>query len=210
MQVIYLLEKAANQVLQSLLPNQSFQAPLFQKTRKEFEGDFTLVIFPYTKGVGKSPEDTANTIGEALSKACPEIKSYNVIKGFLNIEVSNAYWLSTYNFSSDNFLLPPTGQTILVEYSSPNTNKPLHLGHVRNNLLGVSMANLLQAAGNKVVTVNLVNDRGIHICKSMLAWKKYGNNETPQSSGIKGDHLVGKYYVLFDKYYKEQIAELET
>ena len=182
-----------------------------QKTRKEFEGDYTLVVFPLLKLSRKKPEDTATEIGEALVKNVPEIKGYNVIKGFLNLSLSNQFWgdrLAEVVADPDYGKAQPTGRTIMVEYSSPNTNKPLHLGHIRNNLLGYSVSQILEAAGNRVIKVNLVNDRGIHICKSMLAWKLYGNGETPASSGMKGDHLVGKYYVEFDKHYKAQIREL--
>ncbi len=183
-----------------------------QNTRKEFDGDITLVVFPFTKISRKSPEATATEIGEYLSLNLAEVESFNVIKGFLNIVVRKEYWLS---FLSNNYLVEKFGfqdsrkkQPVVVEYSSPNTNKPLHLGHIRNNLLGFSLSRILQAAGHEVVKVNLVNDRGIHICKSMLAWQKWGNGETPESSGLKGDHLVGKYYVVFDKYFKEEVANL--
>jgi len=184
-----------------------------QKTRKEFEGDYTLVVFPLLKLSRKKPEDTATEIGEALVKNVPEIKGYNVIKGFLNLSLSNQFWgdrLAEVVANPDYGKAQPTGRTIMVEYSSPNTNKPLHLGHIRNNLLGYSVSQILEAAGNRVIKVNLVNDRGIHICKSMLAWQLFGNGETPASSGIKGDHLVGNYYVAFDKAYKAQIKELEA
>ena len=183
-----------------------------QNTRKEFDGDITLVVFPFTKISRKSPEATATEIGEYLSLNLAEVESFNVIKGFLNIVVRKEYWLS---FLSNNYPVEKFGfqdsrknQPVVVEYSSPNTNKPLHLGHIRNNLLGFSLSRILQAAGHEVVKVNLVNDRGIHICKSMLAWQKWGNGETPESSGLKGDHLVGKYYVVFDKYFKEEVAIL--
>lgn len=184
-----------------------------QKTRKEFEGDYTLVVFPLLKLSRKKPEDTATEIGEALVKNVPEIKGYNVIKGFLNLSLSNQFWgdrLAEVVADPDYGKAQPTGRTIMVEFSSPNTNKPLHLGHIRNNLLGYSVSQILEAAGNRVIKVNLVNDRGIHICKSMLAWQLFGNGETPASSGIKGDHLVGNYYVAFDKAYKAQIKELEA
>ncbi len=184
-----------------------------QKTKKEFAGDLTLVVFPYVKAARKSPEAVANEIGEAVAAQCPVVSAYNVIKGFLNFETDTKYWIAFVLQNADvehfGFKAAPQGQApIVVEYSSPNTNKPLHLGHIRNNLLGWSVSGLLKAAGNNVKKVNLVNDRGIHICKSMLAWLKYGNGETPESSGIKGDHLVGKYYVLFDLHYKAQIKEL--
>ena len=183
-----------------------------QKTRREFEGDYTLVVFPLLKLSKKSPEATAQEIGDAMTAQMEEVTAYNVIKGFLNLTVADSYWKDFYKTEKQNALFgqyavkeaPP----VVIEFSSPNTNKPLHLGHVRNNLLGHSLANILHAAGKKVVRVNLVNDRGIHICKSMLAWKKWGNGETPESSGLKGDQLVGKYYVLFDRFYKAEIKEL--
>lgn len=182
-----------------------------QKTRKEFAGDITVVTFPLLKTSRKSPEKTAEEIGEFMKANFDEILGYNVIKGFLNIELRPEFWVSVFNSigqTADFGTLPANGKTVMVEYSSPNTNKPLHLGHIRNNLLGYSVARILEAAGNKVIKVNLVNDRGIHICKSMLAWKMMGGGETPESSGMKGDHLVGKYYVEFDKAYKAQIKEL--
>ena len=181
-----------------------------QATRKEFEGDVTAVMFPLARTSKKSPEVTGQEIGEYLMQNTPEIESFNVVKGFLNVKLSVNYWLDVFQHISsiDNFgYLPSTGQTFMVEYSSPNTNKPLHLGHIRNNLLGSSVANLLEANGHKVIKVNLVNDRGIHICKSMYAWKKLGNGETPASSGMKGDHLVGKYYVLFNDMLKAEGGE---
>lgn len=182
-----------------------------QKTRKEFEGDFTLVTFPLLKLSRKSPEATANEIGEHIVANTPQISSFNVIKGFLNLVLAPAFWAECFNeiASAENYGdAAPSGRTIMIEYSSPNTNKPLHLGHIRNNLLGYSVAQILKANGHNVIKVNLVNDRGIHICKSMLAWQLYGQGETPASSGMKGDHLVGKYYVEFDKHYKAQIKEL--
>ncbi len=183
-----------------------------QNTRKEFEGDFTLVVFPFTKVSRKSPEATAAEIGEYLQQNVAEVESFNVIKGFLNLSVSRKYWLSFLAGSANEprfgFSESQETKPVVVEYSSPNTNKPLHLGHIRNNLLGFSLSRILQAAGKNVVKVNLVNDRGIHICKSMLAWQRWGNNETPESSGLKGDHLVGKYYVVFDKHYKDEISTL--
>lgn len=184
-----------------------------QETRKEFEGQVTVVTFPFVKLSRKSPEQTGNEIGAFLQNELSEVAGFNVIKGFLNISLSDAYWLSCLQSEvlADDFgMVKPNGQKVMVEYSSPNTNKPLHLGHIRNNLLGFSVAEILAAAGYDVVKANLVNDRGIHICKSMLAWQKFGNGETPQSSGMKGDHLVGKYYVLFDKAYKAQQDELKT
>lgn len=182
------------------------------KTRKEFEGDFTLVTFPLLKISRKNPEATANEIGEYVLKTWGEvIESFNVIKGFLNLKFKASFWSAIVEeiAATEGFGYgEKNGKTVLVEYSSPNTNKPLHLGHVRNNLLGYSVAQILEAAGNTVYKVNLVNDRGIHICKSMVAWKNFGGGETPESSSMKGDHLVGKYYVEFDKAYKAQIKEL--
>ena len=182
-----------------------------QKTRKEFEGDYTLVTFPLLKLSRKAPEATANEIGEHIVKNNPLISSFNVIKGFLNLSIAPAYWAERFaeERADENYGYgAPTNRTIMIEYSSPNTNKPLHLGHIRNNLLGYSVAQILKANGHNVIKVNLVNDRGIHICKSMLAWQLYGGGETPASSGMKGDHLVGKYYVEFDKHYKAQVKEL--
>lgn len=182
-----------------------------QKTRKEFEGDYTLVTFPLLRRSRKSPEATATEIGEYMTAHVPEIASFNVIKGFLNLTLDGSFWAARFDeIARDESFgrAPATGRTVMIEYSSPNTNKPLHLGHIRNNLLGYSVARILEANGHKVIKANLVNDRGIHICKSMLAWKLYGNGETPASSGMKGDHLVGKYYVEFDKHYKAQIKEL--
>lgn len=184
-----------------------------QETRKEFEGQLTIVTFPFTRFSRKSPEQTGTEIGEYLKANVSEVSAFNVIKGFLNISIADDYWLNTlYNqILSADFAQPQAnGQKVMVEYSSPNTNKPLHLGHVRNNLLGFSVAQILAAAGYEVVKANLVNDRGIHICKSMLAWQKFGNGETPESSGLKGDHLVGKYYVIFDKEYKKEIEALKA
>ncbi|MBR5464692.1 MAG: arginine--tRNA ligase [Alistipes sp.] len=182
-----------------------------QKTRKEFAGDFTLVTFPLLKKSRKNPEMTANEIGSWMQENVPQIKGFNVIKGFLNLELDPSFWADRFAeiLADKNFGYgAPTNRTIMIEYSSPNTNKPLHLGHIRNNLLGYSVAEILKANGHNVIKANLVNDRGIHICKSMLAWQLYGEGETPASSGMKGDHLVGKYYVEFDKHYKAQIKEL--
>lgn len=182
-----------------------------QATRKEFEGDYTLVVFPLLKMSGASPENTGKAIGDWLVANCREIAQYNVVKGFLNISFSSAFWNGVFSeiASSEDFgQHEPTGKTIMVEFSSPNTNKPLHLGHIRNNLLGWSVSKLLEANGHRVIKVNLVNDRGIHICKSMLAWLKKGNGETPESSGKKGDHLVGDYYVAFNNMYKEEVEDL--
>ena len=184
-----------------------------QKTKKEFEGHLTLVVFPFLKMSKKGPEQTAQEIGEYLKANEPAVAAFNVIKGFLNLTVASATWMELLNeihadaqygiVSADE-----NAPLVMIEYSSPNTNKPLHLGHVRNNLLGNALANIVMANGNKVVKTNIVNDRGIHICKSMLAWQKYGKGETPESSGKKGDHLVGDYYVAFDKHYKAEVAEL--
>lgn len=185
----------------------------FQDTRKEFDGQITLVVFPITRFSKKSPEQTATDLGTYLKEQIEEIVDFNIIKGFLNISLSDRYWISLLNneIANERFgQFPDNGKRVMVEYSSPNTNKPLHLGHVRNNLLGYSVAEILKANGFDVVKANLVNDRGIHICKSMLAWQKFGNGETPASSGLKGDHLVGKYYVVFDKEYKKQIDELKA
>ena len=182
-----------------------------QVTRKEFEGDYTLVVFPLLKMSKTTPENTGNAIGEWLKVNVPEISAYNTVKGFLNLSFSEVYWNGVFAeiASSEDFgQLAPTGRTIMVEYSSPNTNKPLHLGHIRNNLLGWSVAKLLEVCGHNVMKVNLVNDRGIHICKSMYAWQVLGNGETPQSSGKKGDHLVGDYYVAFNNLYKKEVDEL--
>jgi len=184
-----------------------------QKTRREFDGDYTLVVFPLLARSRKSPEATAEEIGGHVAAHTPEVKSFNVIKGFLNFTLSDAFWAGRFaEIAADEAFgqAPPTGRSVMIEYSSPNTNKPLHLGHIRNNLLGYSVARILSASGHNVIKVNLVNDRGIHICKSMLAWKLYGGGETPASSGMKGDHLVGKYYVAFDQHYKAQIKELTS
>jgi len=184
-----------------------------QETRKEFEGQVTIVTFPFTRFSKQSPEQTGNEIGEYLKNELKEISAFNVIKGFLNISLSSAYWINQLytEILPDTFaIFKSNGKKVMVEYSSPNTNKPLHLGHVRNNLLGYSVAQILDAAGYEVIKTNLVNDRGIHICKSMLAWQLYGNGETPESTGEKGDHLVGKYYVIFDKEYKKEIEFLKS
>ncbi len=182
-----------------------------QPTRKEFEGDLTVVVFPLLRISKKSPEITAQEIGEAIKASTPEVSSFNVIKGFLNIKLSPLYWSSVINGINDdeNFgQLPATGKRVMVEFSSPNTNKPLHLGHIRNNLLGWSVSQLLKANGHEVIRVNLVNDRGIHICKSMLAWLKTGNGVTPESSGKKGDHLVGDYYVAYNNLFVKEVEEI--
>ncbi|MBO7193971.1 MAG: arginine--tRNA ligase [Bacteroidaceae bacterium] len=184
-----------------------------QKTRKEFEGDFTLVVFPFLALSKKRPEETAQEIGEYLKANLPIINSFNVVKGFLNLAISPSYWVELLKHidATDKWGTTPATEEsplVMVEYSSPNTNKPLHLGHIRNNLLGYALSNIIAANGNKVVKTNIVNDRGIHICKSMLAWQKWGNGETPASSGKKGDHLIGDYYVAFDKHYKAELSEL--
>lgn len=184
---------------------------VIQETRKEFEGQVTAVTFPFTRFSKKTPEQTGTEIGEYLKENVKEVTDFNVIKGFLNLSIADWYWVEELlsNVHSQSFgQFPANGQKVMVEYSSPNTNKPLHLGHVRNNLLGFSVAEILNANGYEVIKANLVNDRGIHICKSMLAWKLFGQGETPESSGLKGDHLVGKYYVIFDKEYKKQIEKL--
>ncbi len=186
-----------------------------QKTKKEFEGDLTVVVFPYLRLSKKKPEDTAQEMGEWLKENETLVADFNVIKGFLNLTIAQASWLETLNAMAAvqaYGVIEATDDSPLtmIEYSSPNTNKPLHLGHIRNNLLGYSLSEILKANGNKVVKTNIVNDRGIHICKSMLAWQKFGNGETPETSGLKGDHLVGKYYVEFDKAYKAELAELKA
>jgi arginyl-tRNA synthetase len=184
-----------------------------QNTRKEFEGDITLVVFPFVRMSKKSPEQTAAEIGDYLQQNVTEVEKYNVVKGFLNLVITPAYWISVLNSASSepNFGITEATESsklVMVEYSSPNTNKPLHLGHIRNNLLGFSLSEILKANGNKVVKTNIVNDRGIHICKSMYAWKMWGNGQTPENTGIKGDHLVGNFYVKFDQEYKKEIAAL--
>ncbi len=211
-----LLRKGIREALLSLyksdVPDESIQ---LQKTRKEFSGDMTLVVFPLLKISHRSPEQTANDIGEYLLVNLKSVSSFNVIKGFLNITVAPREWASRLKSirTANNWGFTeaaPDAEVIVIEYSSPNTNKPLHLGHIRNNLLGFSLSRLTAAAGKKVIRTNIVNDRGIHICKSMVAWKLFGNGETPEKSGKKGDHLVGEYYVLFDRKYKEQVAVLEA
>ena len=186
-----------------------------QKTQREFEGHLTLVVFPFLKISKKKPEDTANEIGSWLKENDPNVASFNAVKGFLNIVVSPSSWMKLLEAinADDNFGMKKAdgnSPLVMIEYSSPNTNKPLHLGHVRNNLLGWSLARIMEANGNRVVKTNIVNDRGIHICKSMLAWLKWGNGETPETSGKKGDHLIGDYYVAFDKHYREEVATLKA
>uniref|UniRef100_UPI0025BBCDD9 arginine--tRNA ligase domain-containing protein n=1 Tax=Flavobacterium sp. UBA6046 TaxID=1946552 RepID=UPI0025BBCDD9 len=185
----------------------------FQTTRKEFEGDITMVIFPLLKVIKSNPVELGNKIGNYLVENVSEVSRFNVVSGFLNIVISDEYYLNFFNEIRNNekfgFVTPnPNDKAVMVEYSSPNTNKPLHLGHVRNNLLGYSVAEIIKASGKKVYKTQIINDRGIHICKSMLAWQKFGNGETPESTGLKGDKLVGNYYVAFDKAYKEEIAQL--
>ncbi|PQV45761.1 arginyl-tRNA synthetase [Jejuia pallidilutea] len=210
--------------LQNILSQQVKQAVLevykvtlesveFQATRKEFAGDITVVIFPMLRFIKGNPVQIGETVGKYLVENVNEVKNFNVVKGFLNIEISDAYFLKLFNAIKSNkdygFVKPNEGdKAIMVEYSSPNTNKPLHLGHIRNNLLGYSVAEILKASGKKVYKTQIINDRGIHICKSMLAWKKFGNGETPESTGLKGDKLVGNYYVKFDKAYKKEIQAL--
>jgi arginyl-tRNA synthetase len=204
----FIIEAAVKAVKQLYQTDIEPAAVSIQETRKEFEGQVTIVTFPFTKFSRKGPEQTGTEIGEFLKNELKEVASFNVIKGFLNLSISDEYWISQLynNITADDFAVAkPNGQKVMVEYSSPNTNKPLHLGHIRNNLLGYSVAEILAADGYEVIKTNLVNDRGIHICKSMLAWQKFGEGETPESSGMKGDHLVGKYYVLFDKELREQL-----
>ena len=203
--------KVVKELYGAELPEKMVQ---LQNTKEGFEGNLTLVVFPFLKTSKKKPEDTAQEIGEQLLKETSVVADFNVVKGFLNLVVSQEAWISLLNdINADaDFGYKKTTEDsplVMIEYSSPNTNKPLHLGHVRNNLLGWSLAQIMQANGNRVVKTNIVNDRGIHICKSMLAWLKWGNGETPESSGKKGDHLIGDYYVLFDKHYREEIAELK-
>ena len=176
-------------------------------TKKEFEGDITLVAFSMLRSVKANPQELCNQLGTALCSSIEDLTSFNVVKGFLNLSISDSYLLGEFEtlFETPNFgSHPSTGRTIMVEYSSPNTNKPLHLGHIRNNVLGYSVAQILKAAGNEVIKTQIINDRGIHICKSMVAWQRFGDNETPETSGLKGDHLVGKYYVVFDQKYREE------
>ncbi|MCI1780246.1 MAG: arginine--tRNA ligase, partial [Bacteroidales bacterium] len=208
---LFVSKKASEAIkeLYGVQPDGKFIQP--QATRKDFEGDITLVVFPLLRLSRKGPEETAREIGEYISAHSAEVESYNVIKGFLNIKFSEFFWqdvLADIDADENFGQLPPSGKTIMIEFSSPNTNKPLHLGHVRNNLLGSSVANLLKANGHNVIKVNLVNDRGIHICKSMIAWLHFGNGETPESSGIKGDHLVGNYYVAFSNELKKETREI--
>ncbi|MBP5340035.1 MAG: arginine--tRNA ligase [Prevotella sp.] len=214
MNIETLISQAAAEAVKTLYGMEASEKMVqLQKTRSEFEGNLTLVVFPFVKAAKKSPEQTAQEIGQYMVEHCQAISKFNVVKGFLNLSVGQGAWLQllqaidqdgqfgTKRVNEDSPL-------VMIEYSSPNTNKPLHLGHVRNNLLGWSLAKIMEANGNRVVKTNIVNDRGIHICKSMLAWLKYGNGETPESSGKKGDHLIGDYYVAFDKHYREEIRQL--
>ena len=214
MNIETLISQAAGEAVKALYDMEANEKMLqLQKTRSEFEGNLTLVVFPFVKAAKKSPEQTAQEIGQYLVDNCSAVEKFNVVKGFLNLSIGEGAWLQLLQAmdQDDRFGMKTADENsplVMIEYSSPNTNKPLHLGHVRNNLLGWSLAQIMEANGNKVVKTNIVNDRGIHICKSMLAWLKYGNGETPESSGKKGDHLIGDYYVAFDKHYREEIKEL--
>lgn len=214
MSIEAIIQEAAVKALKDLYGQDIVQDQVqVQVTRKDFEGDLTIVVFPFLRISRKSPEATADELGAALTAQLDVVDSYNVIKGFLNLVISKNYWLGilTSAFSNANFGIQQAtdeSELVMVEYSSPNTNKPLHLGHIRNNLLGYSISEIAKANGKKVVKTNIVNDRGIHICKSMYAWQQWGNGKTPESSGMKGDHLVGEFYVEFDKHYKAEIAEL--
>ena len=214
MNIEALISKAAQEAVKALYGMDATEKMVqLQKTRSEFEGNLTLVVFPFVKAAKKSPEQTAQEIGEYLTANCPAVEKFNVVKGFLNLSIGDGAWLELLKAidADEHFGMKQATEDsplVMIEYSSPNTNKPLHLGHVRNNLLGWSLAQIMEANGNKVVKTNIVNDRGIHICKSMLAWLKYGNGETPESSGKKGDHLIGDYYVAFDKHYRDEIKEL--
>ena len=216
MNIISEINKAAFEAVKTLygqdVPEKMVQV---QKTKKEFEGSLTLVVFPFLKISKKKPEDTAAEIGEWMKQNCKAVADYNVVKGFLNIVIDTAAWIGMLNdINADGHYgekqATEDSPLVMIEYSSPNTNKPLHLGHVRNNLLGWSLAQIMAANGNKVVKTNIVNDRGIHICKSMLAWQKWGNGVTPETSGMKGDHLIGDFYVAFDKHYREEVKELKA
>ena len=214
MNIETLISQAAGEAVKALYGMEANEKMLqLQKTRSEFEGNLTLVVFPFVKAAKKSPEQTAQEIGQYLVDNCSAVEKFNVVKGFLNLSIGEGAWLQLLQAMDldDRFGMKAANEDsplVMIEYSSPNTNKPLHLGHVRNNLLGWSLAQIMEANGNKVVKTNIVNDRGIHICKSMLAWLKYGNGETPESSGKKGDHLIGDYYVAFDKHYREEVKEL--
>ena len=214
MNIEALISKAAGEAVKALYGMEATEKMLqLQKTRSEFEGNLTLVVFPFVKAAKKSPEQTGQEIGEYLVKNCSAVEKFNVVKGFLNLSIGDGAWIELLKAIDQDGHFGRKQATdesplVMIEYSSPNTNKPLHLGHVRNNLLGWSLAQIMEANGWKVVKTNIVNDRGIHICKSMLAWLKYGNGETPESSGKKGDHLIGDYYVAFDKHYREEVKAL--
>ena len=211
-QIITTAQQAVKTLYGQEVPEKMVQ---LQKTKREFEGNLTLVVFPFLKISRKKPEDTAQDLGEYIKQNCDAIAYFNVVKGFLNLVIDSKAWIGLLNEMNSNpkFGEKPVTENsplVMIEYSSPNTNKPLHLGHVRNNLLGWSLAQIMEANGNRVIKTNIVNDRGIHICKSMLAWLKFGNGETPETSGKKGDHLIGDYYVAFDKHYREEVAELKA
>ena len=211
-QIITTAQQAVKTLYGQEVPEKMVQ---LQKTKREFEGNLTLVVFPFLKISRKKPEDTAQDLGEYIKQNCDAIADFNVVKGFLNLVIDSKAWIGLLNEMNSNpkFGEKPVTENsplVMIEYSSPNTNKPLHLGHVRNNLLGWSLAQIMEANGNRVLKTNIVNDRGIHICKSMLAWLKFGNGETPETSGKKGDHLIGDYYVAFDKHYREEVAELKA
>ena len=211
-QIITTAQQAVKTLYGQEVPEKMVQ---LQKTKREFEGNLTLVVFPFLKISRKKPEDTAQDLGEYIKQNCDAIADFNVVKGFLNLVIDSKAWIGLLNEMNSNpkFGEKPVTENsplVMIEYSSPNTNKPLHLGHVRNNLLGWSLAQIREANGNRVIKTNIVNDRGIHICKSMLAWLKFGNGETPETSGKKGDHLIGDYYVAFDKHYREEVAEFKA
>ena len=211
-QIITTAQQAVKTLYGQEVPEKMVQ---LQKTKREFEGNLTLVVFPFLKISRNKPEDTAQDLGEYIKQNCDAIADFNVVKGFLNLVIDSKAWIGLLNEMNSNpkFGEKPVTENsplVMIEYSSPNTNKPLHLGHVRNNLLGWSLAQIMEANGNRVIKTNIVNDRGIHICKSMLAWLKFGNGETPETSGKKGDHLIGDYYVAFDKHYREEVAELKA
>ena len=214
MNIETLISQAAGEAVKALYGIEATEKMLQpQKTRSEFEGNLTLVVFPFVKAARKSPELTAQEIGQYMADHCEAISGFNVVKGFLNLSIGDGAWRQLLRAidADDRFGMKQATESsplVMIEYSSPNTNKPLHLGHVRNNLLGWSLAKIMEANGNRVVKTNIVNDRGIHICKSMLAWLRWGNGETPESSGKKGDHLIGDYYVLFDKHYREEVKQL--
>ena len=213
MSIDNILSQATADAVKALYGAEVAAESIVPSTKKEFEGNLTIVVFPFLKASHKRPEDTAQEIGEYLVANCEAVEKFNVIKGFLNITIKPSFWTSVLQSveATENFGFKPVtddSRLVMIEYSSPNTNKPLHLGHVRNNLLGFSLAKIMEANGNKVVKTNIVNDRGIHICKSMLAWLKWGNGITPEKAGKKGDHLIGDFYVAFDKHYKEELQQL--